>query len=256
LNTNATIIKSGVPGRDCTISIMTLPNQLTLGGHTLSIFGVSITAPMLLAGFRLTNIYSGGQDNVMITNFGYTGGDMTKAIYDADDDGIVSYAAALKLGASTLSYTDVNNHITNTSNPHTVTAAQVGNGTAQWNANKIQGADITAPVVGDDQLYPKYDHASGDFVYDTAAPIQKTGTDLASGSWVLSGGIYEYDLTDSDITADTIVDAIPINDDRAVVMAAQVLPYTSSSLGHVKFYAINAPSGNIEIVMNLTKKKP
>ncbi len=35
-----------------------------------------------------------------------------------------------------------NSHIANMSNPHTVTAAQVGNSTAQWNADKLQGIDI------------------------------------------------------------------------------------------------------------------
>lgn len=41
-------------------------------------------------------------------------------------------------------------HIANLSNPHNVTAAQVGNTTAQWNANKIQGTNVssTAPTNG------------------------------------------------------------------------------------------------------------
>lgn len=38
-------------------------------------------------------------------------------------------------------------HIANTSNPHSVTAAQVGNGTAQWNANKIQGKTVDATAI-------------------------------------------------------------------------------------------------------------
>ena len=37
------------------------------------------------------------------------------------------------------SYSD---HIISTSNPHTVTASQVGNTTAQWNANQIQGVTV------------------------------------------------------------------------------------------------------------------
>lgn len=41
-------------------------------------------------------------------------------------------------------------HISNTSNPHSVTASQVGNGTAQWNADKLQGRNVvsTAPTNG------------------------------------------------------------------------------------------------------------
>lgn len=41
--------------------------------------------------------------------------------------------------------TAATSHAANTSNPHSVTAAQVGNATAQWNANQIQGVAIPAP---------------------------------------------------------------------------------------------------------------
>ena len=43
-----------------------------------------------------------------------------------------------------------NAHRVSTSNPHSVTASQVGNTTAQWNANEIQGVDVhtTAPTDG------------------------------------------------------------------------------------------------------------
>jgi hypothetical protein len=46
--------------------------------------------------------------------------------------------------------TNLSSHVANTSNPHSVTAAQVGNTTAQWNANKLQGVDVhtTAPTDG------------------------------------------------------------------------------------------------------------
>ncbi|BBD59515.1 hypothetical protein NIES2109_23020 [Nostoc sp. HK-01] len=40
--------------------------------------------------------------------------------------------------------TAISSHATNTSNPHAVTAAQVGNTTAQWNANQLQGIPISA----------------------------------------------------------------------------------------------------------------
>jgi hypothetical protein len=45
---------------------------------------------------------------------------------------------------------NLSSHVTNTSNPHSVTAAQVGNSTAQWNANKLQGVDVhtTTPTNG------------------------------------------------------------------------------------------------------------
>jgi hypothetical protein len=37
---------------------------------------------------------------------------------------------------------ELNAHATNTSNPHSVTASQVGNTTAQWNANQIQDRNV------------------------------------------------------------------------------------------------------------------
>ncbi|MFN6460538.1 MAG: hypothetical protein RMZ41_001650 [Nostoc sp. DedVER02] len=45
---------------------------------------------------------------------------------------------------------DLTTHTTNTSNPHSVTAAQVGNTTAQWNASQIRGINVhtTAPTNG------------------------------------------------------------------------------------------------------------
>jgi hypothetical protein len=46
--------------------------------------------------------------------------------------------SALGLATST----DLDNHINSNSNPHSVTAAQVGKDTAQWNANKVKGVEV------------------------------------------------------------------------------------------------------------------
>jgi hypothetical protein len=45
-------------------------------------------------------------------------------------------------GIGTLSHAQLDAHVSNTLNPHQVTAAQVGNATAQWNANQIQGIPV------------------------------------------------------------------------------------------------------------------
>jgi len=52
-------------------------------------------------------------------------------------------------------YTSFVSHSGNTSNPHQVTASQVGNLTAQWNANKLQGFEIdsSSPSDGDVLTY-------------------------------------------------------------------------------------------------------
>jgi hypothetical protein len=60
-------------------------------------------------------------------------------------DSELTAGLATKADASNLT-----SHTSNTSNPHSVTAAQVGNTTAQWNADKIQGITVhtTAPTNG------------------------------------------------------------------------------------------------------------
>lgn len=45
-------------------------------------------------------------------------------------------------------YTDLTNHINDMDNPHNTTAAQVGNGTAQWNADKLLGATVPTLASG------------------------------------------------------------------------------------------------------------
>jgi hypothetical protein len=45
-------------------------------------------------------------------------------------------------GSSVVVQGNLDAHTGNTSNPHTVTATQVGKATAQWNADKIQGVTV------------------------------------------------------------------------------------------------------------------
>lgn len=66
--------------------------------------------------------------------------------------------------------TDYTSHLTNTSNPHSVGASDVGNTTAQWNANKIQGTDVTISSITDNEIL-SYDSGSGDFINQTASEL-------------------------------------------------------------------------------------
>ena len=82
----------------------------------------------------------------------------------------VSDAGAGVIPSSQTNVDIVNNtaHVASSSNPHNVTPAQVGNDTAQWNANQIQGVDAPTPVgVADDQKAIVYDDATGDFILAT-----------------------------------------------------------------------------------------
>ena len=110
---------------------------------------------------------------------------VAKADYSADTnvpDGFIRYNGTtkhfeVKSGASwTDVLTDYTNHLANTSNPHTVTAAQVGNTTAQWNANKLQGSALTVTSVGDNEVVA-YDSGTSSWINQTA-----TEAGLASSS--------------------------------------------------------------------------
>jgi hypothetical protein len=74
-----------------------------------------------------------------------------------------------------------------------------------------------------------------------------TGIDLASGSWSLVSGLYEYDYDNAAILSTSIVDVIPDNADMAIVQAAVMYPLVTVSAGSIKMYCENAPTGNIGI---------
>lgn len=71
---------------------------------------------------------------------------ITANLSDLDNPSV----AVTNLGLDTF-ISNTNSHIDDMDNPHGVTAAQVGNDTAQWNADKLQGRDIEvdAPIEGD-----------------------------------------------------------------------------------------------------------
>ena len=84
--------------------------------------------------------------------------------------------------------------------------------------------------------------------------IQVTSLTLSQVSWSLVSGLYEYDLSDANITANTVVDVIPDNADVAIVKAAEILPRTDSSAGSVKIYATNEPTDDIGVTINILPK--
>ena len=86
-------------------------------------------------------------------------------------------------------------------------------------------------------------------------PKQVTGLTLLSTGWTLVSGLYEYDLSDVNITADSIVDVIPDNADIDTVETAVILPHTDSSTGSVKIYAENEPTDDIGVTINIFEKQ-
>lgn len=62
----------------------------------------------------------------------------------------------------------IDTHIANTSNPHTVTATQVGKDTAQWNADKIQGVTVDDTDIANGKVLA-YNSTSGNLEYESGA---------------------------------------------------------------------------------------
>jgi hypothetical protein len=57
-------------------------------------------------------------------------------------------------------------HLTDTNNPHSVTASQVGNAIAQWNADKIRGITVTQTAPSDEQVLT-YDSGTESILFRT-----------------------------------------------------------------------------------------
>ena len=84
----------------------------------------------------------------------------------------VSDAGAGIIPSSTTNADIVSNtaHVSSSDNPHNVTASQIGNTIAQFNADKIQGFDAPIPSgVGDQDKVIAYDDVTGAFVLATQA---------------------------------------------------------------------------------------
>ena len=74
---------------------------------------------------------------------------------------------------------------------------------------------------------------------------------LPSASWTLVGGLYEQDISNSNITSSSIVYIVPENSTIQIVIDAVVLPKTDSSNGSVKVYSQFLPSGDIDVTLNI-----
>lgn len=92
-------------------------------------------------------------------------------------------------------------------------------------------------------------------IISTNLTKQITGITLITANWSLVAGLYEYTFSDVNITANSIVEIIPANASIAIIKAAEVLPETDSSVGSVKLYATNAPTGDISVTINITEKQ-
>jgi hypothetical protein len=81
--------------------------------------------------------------------------------------------------------------------------------------------------------------------------VQVTGITVSTGGWGATGSIYEYDISDANIGASSIVDVIPANADYSTVVAAELLPENVSSSGQVTIFANNIPTANFSVTINI-----
>jgi hypothetical protein len=82
---------------------------------------------------------------------------------------------------------------------------------------------------------------------------QITGITVTSQSWAPSGSIYSSSISNANITSNTVVDVIPDNADYTIVLAAQLLPQNVSSTNEVIIFAVNEPTDDIDVTLNLFK---
>jgi hypothetical protein len=80
---------------------------------------------------------------------------------------------------------------------------------------------------------------------------QVTPITVLDTGWTLVSGLWEYDISDSNILSNSIVDIIPANADYTTVVAAQLLPESISSVGQVKIFAINQPTADFDVTLNI-----
>jgi hypothetical protein len=84
------------------------------------------------------------------------------------------------LNKRTNSHSAIDGHIANTSNPHNVTATQVGKDTAQWNADRIKGKSVDDTAIAEGKTLV-YDSVTQTIKYLDKVKIA-TGTYTGNGS--------------------------------------------------------------------------
>ena len=132
-------------------------------------------------GVKWDTIGTTSEDTTFTPNGDITSTTVQNAIVEVRDD------TDIKL-SSKATTTALSEHTTDTTNPHEVTASQVGNTIAQWNANKINSIDVDNTDIADGYVL-SYDATTEKIVY----VAQTGGSSLPTG---VSGDILYNNGTD------------------------------------------------------------
>lgn len=81
--------------------------------------------------------------------------------------------------------------------------------------------------------------------------VQVPNVVIYTAGWFLVNGLYEYTLGNGNITAAKVVDVIPDNSAFDVVSEAVIYPRTESSEGSVKIFALNIPTAQFTVTLNI-----
>jgi len=87
-----------------------------------------------------------------------------------------------------------------------------------------------------------------------AAIIESLNNEIETGDWTDdtgTSGFWYADISNVNITADSVVDVIPEKAYKSIVDAAAFAGETDSSSGSVRIYAENQPTGTIEVTLNI-----
>ena len=134
-------------------------------------------------------------------------------------------AGIIPSSQTNIDITNNTSHVSSSTNPHNVTPAQVGNDTAQWNADKIHDLDLPVPQgATDDDKVLTYDDATTSWVLATQAGagtgenndlsldagatgetirVTKSGSDI-----IIKGILGANNATVSTVGSDIVVDVI------------------------------------------------
>lgn len=159
--------------------------KLALQVDTETYWTLTDHSPVTWAGLGAGDVLGPGSatDNAIARFNGTTGKSVQNSAATVNDTGDVTAGLYNSVNVPALA-TAHGDHVADTANPHTVTPGQVGNGTAQWNADKLQGqpVDSAAPSLND---VPTWDGSK----WSAAPPPGASGGEANTASNVGAGGV-------------------------------------------------------------------
>jgi hypothetical protein len=144
----------------------------------------------------------------------------------------ISHTGLSDIGTNT--HAQIDTHISNASNPHSVTASQVGNTLPQWNANSIEGnlTNLGTLGVGQDGYSITWDNATSRFITTSVDSIYNSDGELSGNRIISGGGTKSLSLGDNVLNEN--LGYIKTNSTQGLEQFSSVFPITSAGLEVIK----------------------